>query len=125
MPKPREYAPPLQPDDAKRLSDRLDKVVKDFTGQFDELESAVGMYLLGRHVGWKVLYLLHSKRTIAKYEAILGVNVREEFPEEGPGAARSVAYLAAQKFSNFWKVVSGEQKIDVDREHRKTIGKAT
>ena len=29
------------------------------------------MYMIGRHFGWKVLYLIHTKKTIAKYEGIL------------------------------------------------------
>ena len=77
------------------------------------------MYVLGRHVGWKVLYLVHSKRTVPKYEAILGINVREEFADAGPEAERSLGYRAAQVLSNFWKVVSGETKLDIERDQRR------
>jgi len=121
MAKKSEQAPALAPEEAKVLIDRLDAVVRNFSGSFDELESALGMYLLGRHMGWKVLYLMHTKRTVAKYESILGINVREEFEEEGPGARRSLAFTAALGLSNFWKVVSGEHKLDLEREQRKHI----
>ena len=94
------------------MSALFDRAVDRFVGNLDELESALGMYVLGRHVGWKVLYVLHSKRTVKKYEDILGIVVREEFPEEGPEALRSVGYKIAKTFSNFWKVVSGEEKVD-------------
>ena len=90
----------------------FDEAVHNFTGPFDELESALGMYALGRHVGWKVLFILHSKKTVKKYEDILGISVREEFQEEGPESLRSVGYSIAKTFSNFWKVVSGEEKVD-------------
>lgn len=33
--------------------------------------------MVGFHFGWKVLYLVHSKRTIKKYEAMLGIKVTE------------------------------------------------
>lgn len=108
----RPGAPPLSPDEAKLLSDLLDNAIAKYKGDIGELESALGMYVMGRHVGWRVLYIMHSKKTVAKYEEILGINVREEFPEEGPDAERSVGYKIAKGFSNFWKVVSGEEKID-------------
>jgi hypothetical protein len=40
----------------------------------DELEQALGMYALGHHVGLNVLGLVHNKRTIRKYEKILGIS---------------------------------------------------
>ncbi len=93
-----------------------DHAIVEFVGQMDELESALGMLRLGHHVGWKVLYMVHSKKTIRKYEEILDIKVRELFPERGPSAGRSTGLALAEKFSNFWKVVSGEVKIDRRRE---------
>ena len=104
--------PPRTSEEAKHACDVIDRAVLNFRGGSDELEGAIGMYMLGRHVGWRVLMLLHSKRTIRKYEGILGINIREEFPEEGPDADRSMGYRIARELSNFWKVVSGEAKID-------------
>jgi hypothetical protein len=83
-----------------------DEATKNFKGQFPELESAIGMLFTGRKVGWKVLYLVHSKSTIRKYEEILGIKVREFFPEVGPLAHKSVGWMIAQKLSNFWKEVT-------------------
>jgi len=96
----------------------LDNVIrerKDF--QLDELESALGMYMLGFHFGWKVLYVIHSKRTIRKYEQILGITVRDAFEEFGPDADRTNAYKIIQAVSSFWKLVSGDEKpaIDIDK----------
>lgn len=105
-------APPLTPEEAQRMSEIFDQAVHNFRGTIDELESAMGLFVMGRHMGWKVLYIVHSKKTIKKYEEILGISVREEFPEEGPEAHRSMGYSIAKTFSNFWKVVSGEEKVD-------------
>jgi hypothetical protein len=60
--------------------------------------------------------LIHNKRTIRKYEEVLGVNIREVLPEAGPFAYKSVAYEAALKLGNFWKAVSGDLKIGDRRE---------
>ena len=98
----------------------LEKIERDaiarFKGQLDELESALGMLRMGHHFGWRVLVLIHSKRTLRKYEEILGIQVREFFDEEGPSHDRSVGYVLAKKIGNFWKVVSGDIKVDHRRE---------
>lgn len=67
-------------------------------------------------MGWRVLVLIHNKRTIRKYEDILDINVREFFPAEASQSHRSVGYSIAKKIGNFWKAVSGDIKIDNRRE---------
>lgn len=106
--------PPTTPEEAKRIVDMLDKATVAYGGQVDTLEQAIGMYWVGRHLGWKTLVLMHNKRTLRNYEQILGISIREAFPEVGPDAERSSAYRIASKLSNFWKAVSGDEKI-VDR----------
>lgn len=95
--------------------------IASYTGQFDELEAALGMLHLGDHLGWKPLVLIHNKRTIRKYEEILGINIRELFPEEGPSAHRSIGYTIAKKIGNFWKAVSGEIKSDELKAQRREV----
>ena len=87
------------------------EAIADFYGNMAELGKAVGLLHLGDHLGWRVLVLIHNKGTIRKYEAILGITVREFFPEEGSASYRSVGLSAAKKVKNFWKVVSGETKV--------------
>lgn len=103
--------PEIGPDEALRRHRQMDEAIARFGGNLDELEGALGMYMIGRHFGWKVLYLIHSKRTIRKYEDILGITVRDEFDPEGPDADRTNAHRALQVVSNFWKAVSGEVAI--------------
>jgi len=82
-----------------------------FNGDFTQLEAALGMLRIGHHVGWKVLYLIHSKQTIRLYEDILNIRIREVFEETGPSSYRSVGLNLAERFSNFWKVAGGDIKI--------------
>lgn len=110
----------LSPEQTARAAEVIKGAVERFNGSFDELESAIGMYMTGHYVGWKVLVLVHSKRTIRKYEEILGITLREEFPEEGPESNRSLAYQAAKTVSNFWKAVSGEAKV-IEKDERKAF----
>lgn len=98
----------------------MDQVVRKFQGPLDELESALGFYMIGFHFGWKVLYLIHTKATVAKYEKLLEINVREIFDEVGPDADRSLAFKAVQSFTNFWRVVSGDDKLPLSRDERRS-----
>lgn len=93
------------------------EAIARFSGDITELEAALGVLRVGHHFGWRVLVLIHNKRTLRKYEQILGVTVREFFPAEGPSHERSVGYGWAKKIGNFWKAVSGAIKI----EDRRTI----
>src|SRR3954462_2286894 len=111
--------PSVSEADAHRMIRKVDEAIKDFEGDFGDLESAIGMYLLGRQVGWKVLVLIHNKRTIKKYEEIMKINIRTEFDETGPFTAKSLGYEISQKINAFWKAVSGE----VPLEHRRDLQK--
>lgn len=108
--------PQLTPDEMQLYLEIINKATENFRGQFDELENAIGMLMTGHLFGWRPLIIIHNKRTIRKYEEILGINIREMFPPEGPLARKSLGYKVASTFSNFWKVVSGDIKIDNRRE---------
>lgn len=112
---------PYSLDRAQKLYEIERNAFARFEGDFDDLEAAVGVLHLGDHVGWKPLVLIHNKRTIRKWEEILGINFREFFKEEGPSAERSLGYMIAKKIGNFWKAVSGEVKDDELKANRRAI----
>lgn len=111
MSKIKHKTPPPTAAEIARLSEVVEKAIHSYSGDLGDLESAIGMFALGRHYGWKVLYILHSKKTIRKYEEILGIAVRKEFKEVGPDASRSNGYRVLETVSNFWKAISGGQPI--------------
>lgn len=112
----------LTPDQKDQLEQVEKRALIYFSGQLDELESALGMLRMGHHFGWKVLYLIHSKKTIRKYEEILDIKIRDLFLSEGPSAQRSVGLEISKRFSNFWKVVSGELAMTKEeKESRRKI----
>ncbi len=87
----------------------VDRAVDDFNGDLDDLESAIGMLLLGRHYGWRVVLLIHSPTTVRKYLKILGLkNLRDVLPEVGVLAHRSNAWRLLDGTKNFGKVVRGQ-----------------
>jgi hypothetical protein len=101
---------------ALQLVQIINSAMDRFAGSAEELEKSVGMLMVGDYVGWKVLVIWHNKRTIRKYEEILGINIREFFPEEGSIAMRSVGYDIAMKLGSFWKVVSGDVSVENRRD---------
>ncbi len=96
----------------------LDKRIEKFKGQATVLESAIGALILGRRYGWKVLYLVHDKKTIRKYEDILGLKFREALEPESDLSNKSLAFRLQKKISNFWKAVSGEMRVVYKGEER-------
>lgn len=87
----------------------VDRAVDEFNGDLDALESAIGMLMLGRHYGWRVLLLIHSPSTIRKYLKILSLkSLRDVLPEVGVLAHRSNAWRLVDGTENFWKVVRGQ-----------------
>lgn len=87
------------------------QAIANFSGQLEDLEAALGMLRIGHHFGWRVLVLIHNKRTLRKYEKILNIEIRSFFRDEGPSHERSLGYMATKKITNFWKAVSGAIKI--------------
>ena len=98
----------------RHFDTRMDR----FRGQLPTLESAIGALVVGRRLGWKVLYLVHDKKTIRKYEEILGIKFREELEPTGDLSEKSLAFRLQKKITNFWKAVSGEMKVVYKGEER-------
>lgn len=92
----------------KEMTDVSLAAIDRFKGYVPQLEAAIGALFVGKRVGWKVLYLIHDKKTLKQYEDHLGVKFREILPDVGPKAHKSVAWTALEGIKNFWKAVKGE-----------------
>lgn len=42
--------------------------VLNYSRDIDVLNSALGILFTGHYYGWRFLYIVHSKRTVRKYE---------------------------------------------------------
>ena len=105
----------LTPEQRRRLEEIEADAIADFEGDLPDLESALGMLRLGHQVGWKVLYIIHSKQTVRKYEGILHIKVREIFKETGPSSYRLNGFRLVETMSNFWKAIGSGTKEIKDR----------
>jgi hypothetical protein len=93
------------------LTQKVDYLARNFEGNVDDFNSAVGFLFSGYYYGWRFLYLAHSKRTVRKYEQILEIKVRDFFDQTGQFSYRSVGLNHAVKYPNYWKLVSGDIPI--------------
>jgi hypothetical protein len=92
----------------KQMFELFDRAMEKFRGDSGELARTIGQYVIARRMGWKVFLLMTDKRTVKKMEERLGIDFREEFPEVGDLAHRSIAWKAVGAVTNFWKAVKGE-----------------
>ncbi len=88
----------------------VERAIKDYRGDANQLEKAIGVYFMGHHMGWKFLHLAHSRATIKKYESILGLKFKDSFPELGVGINRSIGWKIACKVKDFWEAARGQVK---------------
>ena len=100
--------PPKMPD-AAALQQIVTTAIQNFEeGTTSELESAIGMLYLGYAFGWRVVYITHTTATVRKYEKILGIVAKRDFPEETHHSDRVNGFRVARTVSNFWKAIRGE-----------------
>lgn len=85
----------------------IDAAIARYKGDGRTLESAIGAFYLGFHVGWKPLRLMHAHVTFARYQTILGLNFMEVHPEVGPLAGKMLAWRFVEKVGNYWDVARG------------------
>lgn len=94
------------------LLEQFDKLHETYKGDLTHLERAIGVYFVGRRMGWKILFIMHDKKTLKRYEDILQIQFKEEFKDFEDQAERTNIYKVLKKVSNFWKAVSGAISID-------------
>lgn len=116
----RTTRPELPPSD--ELVQVVSDAMKNFRGQGNELESAIGMFFIGHAFGWRVIYIQHSIATVRKYERILGIVAKDVFKERTALSHRSLGFRIAERASNFWKAVKGEHSYPGIRDKTITEG---
>lgn len=91
---------------------QLEQSCKNFSGQLNSLESAIGAIYIGNLFGWRVLRMVHGANTIKKYESIIGMKYEDICPERTEHSKRSVGLRAADAIGRYWDVVMGRHKVE-------------
>jgi hypothetical protein len=84
----------------------IENLIANYKGEGAVLGNAIGMLVLGRYVGWRVVRLVYSQNTYMKYRDILGVDIKDVVPERGRLARKSLALAILDKIGGFWDLVS-------------------
>lgn len=85
--------------------ERVCKAWEDYAGDVTVFESAVGALFVGRLIGYEGLQMLHSWRTLRKYEGILGITFKDTFPGRTKDSRRLNGIRRADTFKAFWKAL--------------------
>lgn len=103
------------------IDEAIAVAIRDFRGYGPTLEAAIGAIYVGRAFGWEILYLMHNRSTLKRFEEILGnkISFKERLPANTELAQRNYAWVWANKFKSFWKIIRGEVKAENRTELRK------
>ena len=84
------------------------ETVSTYKGDARVLGNALGAMSLGHMYGRRVAMMVYSKKTLRKYQGILGVDFSEIMPEETSLSDRSIGYTTAKTLKSFWRVQTGD-----------------
>ena len=90
----------------EELMKKIDEVSGDFHGQIDDLYMAIGMIVMGRLFGWRVLRLTSSRSQWARANKLFG-DLKTLMPERGKYAHKSIGLAVVDKLGSYWDVVKG------------------
>lgn len=101
----------------KELNDKIEELCENYHGQLDDLYQVVGMIVVGRLFGWRVMRLVSTRPNWHKSAELFG-DVKDWMPERGRFAHRSWGLKIADDLGKFWHIVRGTVKLDQDQRRR-------
>lgn len=93
---------------------KIDKVCNEFTGNGQDLVLIVGMVVVGRRFGWKVIRLIMTRRLWVLACAEFG-DLKDLLLERGDLAHKSVGLGIVDGLGRFWEVIRGQERLDSDK----------
>lgn len=95
----------------EKLMIKIDEVTTNFRGQLDDLTAVVGMVMVGRLYGWRVIRLVNSRRHWVLACKLIG-DLKVLLPERTDLSDHSVGLAIIDKAGNYWDVISGKGNRD-------------
>ena len=90
----------------EELMIKIDEVTTNFTGQIDDLTAAVGMVMVGRLYGWRVIRLVHSRRLWLVACDLFG-DLKLILPERAVLTHKSVGLTIVDATGDYWNLITG------------------
>lgn len=105
----------------EELKATIESVCEQYRGQFPDLYRIVGVAVVGRLFGWRVVRLTVSGTTWAAVTRWFG-DPKDWMPERGRLAYRSVGLKLVDQIGDYWAFVKGHvAREDVPASERKRI----
>jgi hypothetical protein len=100
---------------------KVDEVTKEFHGQLDHLYEAVGMMMLGRLMGYRVMRLVSSKRCWRMAINLFGDH-KKWMDEKGKYYDKSIGMKVFDTVQEYWDFIAGNvNRDDLPLHKRKLI----
>lgn len=87
----------------------IDRVSRGYKGQLDDLTAAVGMLMVGRLYGWRVIRLVNSRRHWAHACKLFG-DLKVLLPETGECTHKSLGMTLIKGAGDYWDFIKGVEK---------------
>lgn len=92
----------------EELNAKIEKVCDEFTGQLDDLYAAVGMIVVGRRYGWRVMRLVSSRRHWMVATRLFG-DPKQLMKERGRCYEKSLGCQLIDKAGGYWDYIKGNK----------------
>lgn len=102
----------------KELMDKIEDLTRDYKGDISNFYEAVGMVVVGRLFGWRVIRLVSSGRSWTFTTKLFG-DLKELLPERGAYAYKSVGLKIADDLGEYWEIIKRHKSMPL--EERKMI----
>lgn len=100
----------------------VSKVCSEFKGSSNDLVDAVGLVVVGRLYGWRVMRLISTRKAWADSNALFGdLKGAEIIPERGVLAYKSVGLAIADKVGKYWDFIRNNRVDELPFKDRKGI----
>jgi hypothetical protein len=90
---------------------KIETVCSEFSGQLDDLYAVIGMLVVGRQYGWKVMRLVSRRGHWGIATKLFG-DPKELMPERGRFWEKSVGLVFVDKAGDYWSFIRGHKSID-------------
>jgi hypothetical protein len=104
----------------KELMIKIEDVTKEYSGLIDHLYEAVGMIVVGRLFGWRVMRLVSSRRCWSLASEIFG-DPKELMPERGRYAHKSYGLRIVDAVGGYWDFIKGKRDAMLLQDRKRTV----
>lgn len=94
----------------EELMKKIDEVSSGFHGQLDDLYQAVGMIVIGRLFGWRVMRLASTKRCWSVATKLFG-DPKQLMQEREKYAYKSFGLKVVDKAGEYWEFIRGQRSM--------------